>query len=69
MFCLDGHLRLVSSTTSTTQLGSFGRLEIFLNGEWQTVCNDYFGRTEATVACRQLGFTGYSRYGSVGLLR
>ena len=65
---LDGHLRLVSSTTSATQLLSSGCLEIFLNGVWQTVCDDSFGSIEATVACRQLGFTGYSEYGSVGSL-
>ena len=61
---LEGHLRLVHDSISTG-LQSSGRLEIYLNGEWGTVCNDSFGATEATVACRQLGFTGYLEYGSV----
>ena len=60
---LEGHLRLVDS--SSTGLWSSGRLEIYMNRRWQTVCGDLFGATEATVACRQLGFTGYSQYGSV----
>ncbi|ESO89536.1 hypothetical protein LOTGIDRAFT_125182, partial [Lottia gigantea] len=34
-----------------------GRLEYFHNGEWGTICGDMFGNTEASVACRQLGFT------------
>ena len=60
---LEGHLRLVNG--SSTGLQSSGRLEIYMNRRWQTVCGNSFGSTEATVACRQLGFTGYSEYGSV----
>lgn len=33
-----------------------GSLEIFYNGKWNTVCDDEFGREEAQVACRMLGF-------------
>ncbi|XP_025100428.1 scavenger receptor cysteine-rich type 1 protein M130-like isoform X3 [Pomacea canaliculata] len=33
-----------------------GRLEIFYNGTWNTVCRDGFGQKEALVACRMLGF-------------
>ncbi|XP_025103061.1 scavenger receptor cysteine-rich domain-containing group B protein-like [Pomacea canaliculata] len=33
-----------------------GRLEIFFNEEWSTVCDDKFGQEEAEVACRMLGF-------------
>ncbi|XP_025100423.1 deleted in malignant brain tumors 1 protein-like isoform X2 [Pomacea canaliculata] len=33
-----------------------GRLELFVNGEWGTVCNDEFDREDAIVACRMLGF-------------
>jgi hypothetical protein len=36
----------------------FGRLEVFHNNEWGTVCSDGFSHTAARVACRQIGFAG-----------
>lgn len=35
-----------------------GRVEIFFNGEWGTVCDDTFGKEEGQVICNQLGYPG-----------
>ena len=56
-----GELRLVDGT-HTTEDGRpcEGRLEIYINGRWGTICDDYWNDEEADVACRQLGFAGGS---------
>ena len=35
-----------------------GCLEVYYNGQWGTVCADYFGTSEARTACGQLVSTG-----------
>ena len=53
---LGGSLRLV--TQSSTYNTRAGQLEIYLNNEWGTVCDNDFGFVDANVACRQLGYVG-----------
>ena len=60
-----GRLRFVNYT------GTFsiaGRLAIYLNGVWGTICDNGFGTDEATLACQQLGYQAYERYGTVDQL-
>ena len=58
-------VRLVGKDGALSSNLVSGRLEIYYNGQWGTVCDDGFGSTETTVACRQLGFSNYTDYGSV----
>ena len=55
----QGSLRLVGSSRSSSYLYA-GRLEIYVSGEWGTICDDGWGNNEANVACKQMGFVGAS---------
>ena len=52
-----GEVRLVDGDNNHVNVSS-GRLEVFLDGEWGTVCNNGFDYYGANVACHQLGFLG-----------
>ena len=48
----DNFVRLANGNAS-----SQGRVEIWHSGQWNTVCDDGWGLEEATVVCRQLGYS------------
>ena len=41
-----------------------GRLEICLNEEWGTVCNNEWDTVDAAIACKQLGYVSAGTYNS-----
>lgn len=58
--CVTGDIRLIGSSQVNE-----GRVEVCRNNVWGTVCDDFWGAEEASVACRQAGF---SRFGAVSRL-
>jgi deleted-in-malignant-brain-tumors protein 1 len=54
VYC-DLDVRVANPVSTNTTLS--GRLEVFFDGEWGTVCNHEWDMEDATVACRQLGYS------------
>ena len=53
--CTSGTIRLIGGSRA-----SEGRVEICLNNTWGTVCDDGWTDVDASVVCRQLGYSSLS---------
>ena len=57
--CVTGQLRLAGGNIENE-----GRVEICMHNVWGTVCLESWGSADATVVCRQLGYStqGWSEH-------
>ena len=57
--CTNGTIRLVGGPSSYK-----GRVEVCIGGCWGTVCGNYFGASDASVVCRELGYPTFGGFDS-----
>uniref|UniRef100_A0A1X7SWV6 SRCR domain-containing protein n=1 Tax=Amphimedon queenslandica TaxID=400682 RepID=A0A1X7SWV6_AMPQE len=51
--CTDGSVRLANPSLS------YGAVEACTNGSWGSICSDFWNNNDASVVCKQLGYSPY----------
>ena len=59
--CTNDDVRLAGGSSNTN-----GRVELCLNGEWGTICENFWDARDARVICRHLGFESETAIGIHG---
>lgn len=54
--CESGAIRLVGGANQYE-----GRVELCINNVWGTICDNSWDATDASVACKQLGYSEHSK--------
>ena len=52
------------ASSAQTVDSSFGRIEICVNATWGTICSDFWENMDASVICKQLGYSEYGLFSS-----
>ena len=55
--CVNGQVRLIGGSAA-----SEGRVEVCLDQQWGTVCDNAFSNIDAGVVCQQLGYSKLGKY-------
>ena len=65
LYLLDNYTNITGISSLRLRGGLYGsgsgRLEIYHDGVWGSICDDSFSMVDANVACRQIGFAEAER--------